>query len=674
MVVIAALALGVGELVAWNGFAVREITWAFPIGFDQSSYGLQSFRLYESIRARGLFPALRDHVLSPSPQGMLLQLEGALLCLTLRPGWLPILNVNFLHFLLLQLATAYAAWHAGGRRLRWAVLSVGLLLTLKTTHIFNGGLMDFRLDFAAFCLYGIFIAAVVRSEAFGSRRWSLVAWGVAAMLVWLRMITLTYLVGIGSALIVYFGLRFIRSRRAESATRLWHAGLGLVTLVALVLPLLVAQAPWLYAYYWMGHVASQEAAMRAAEFGIRNLRGHLTFYPTSVLRSHLGPTFLLTAGLVVVAGVSIALKNRRGRREAEEDPRPGTDTLVFCALCLVAPLIVLTLDVAKSPVVAGITAPAALWLAMLGSMRIGGARLVRGRVGGALVVLTFLIGFGYTSTQLIRHRPLWHQREEVQGLLDVYDRIESAAHRRGDSEPRSLSVFAISEYLQATVVNFVAFERHRHLLDLTGELGHSIFPTNLEASVARIDRSAFVVTADARPEGQLLLPFDVTIRPLIPALRDHVRERFVYMTQFSFAGRHHEVYRRPRVSLRGMSRGWMTADGTVVEIDEEDKRAAATLILKGSSEMSRVPGLKAWATTRGGTAGPRGQAVPVDLRVTGNDYVMVIPLSGLTEGPGPLSLGLHFSADVLPGAPGPDDATRALVILAPRERTLLLKR
>ena len=63
------------------------------------------------------------------------------------------------------------------------VLSLGLVLLLATPYHVTGGAMDFRLDFAALCLYGALMATVIRSEVFASRPWSLVAGGVAVPLV-----------------------------------------------------------------------------------------------------------------------------------------------------------------------------------------------------------------------------------------------------------------------------------------------------------------------------------------------------------------------------------------------------------------------------------------------------------------------------------------------------------
>src|SRR5262249_37672216 len=132
VVICAVLTLVVAEMIALNRFAVREVTWGFPIAFDQCSYGLQSFELYEEMGSCGTWSVVLHQVNHSSAQGFLLQIQAALLSRVFGPGWLLLLNVNFLYYLLLQAATALAAWHVSEGSWRWVLMSLGLILTLGT--------------------------------------------------------------------------------------------------------------------------------------------------------------------------------------------------------------------------------------------------------------------------------------------------------------------------------------------------------------------------------------------------------------------------------------------------------------------------------------------------------------------------------------------------------------
>jgi hypothetical protein len=61
------------------------------------------------------------------------------------------------------------------------------------------------------------------------------------------------------------------------------------------------------------------------------------------------------------------------------------------------------------------------------------------------------------------------------------------------------------------MADFLAYERHGEFLDLTAELGHLISESSLEDALARINRSAFVITSTQRPTEDLVYPFDRTL-------------------------------------------------------------------------------------------------------------------------------------------------------------------
>ena len=666
IVAVSTLALGVVELLALNRFASREITWAYPIGFDQAYYGLQAFQVCDSVQNRGFVTTALAYLTNPNPQGRLLQFQGALVCSIFGPGWQWLLNINFLYLLLLQSFTCYAAWYVGERRLRWALLSLGLLLALDATYFWAGGVMDFRLDFAALCLYGMFIAAAIRSRVFTSRPWSLVAGAIAAMLVCLRTLSLTYLVGVMASMIVYLLL----FRPTAFGARLKNLGLASLLIVTLAITVTAPQLPALYHYYWVGHFSGQEPDLRAHQLGLSDLWGHLIFYPQSLLRTHLGTVFLTTSLLLLTAAAAIRFRKQPGPLPDVANYEVRRDSLVFCLLALVVPLVVLTSDVSKSIVVAGITTSAVVWLVLLSMMGLAGRRLSHGMLGVVLAIGVFIVGSGYTSWQLSRHLQMRSERAQVQQLLNAYDHIWSTTVRMGKSQPLGLSVLGLHEYLVAGVVDFLSYARHHDLLDLKEELGHSIFAITLDDAVAKINRSAFVITTSEDSTGVLATPFERTLAPLRQQLTDYVREHFIFVTRFEFRHVWHELYRRPFPLLLGTSGDWVMADGLVVYIAEEDKRKTSRLVLRGTSDMSRVPGLSVSARARtDGVDGPE-RPVPVDLSVNGNDYTISIGLAGLTQGAGPLHLNLSFSKYFTLGNGRAGADVRKLVIRTPDERSL----
>src|SRR5262249_36123381 len=155
---------------------------------------------------QGLLPGLWYGLNMLLPQGVMIQVQGSLLFLLLGPSRLSALTLNFIYFALLQcVLAATLRWLSG----RWslALLGVGLLLSAKTPFFWAGGLMDFRIDFISFCLFGIFMCVVLRSRMFVSRRWSLVVGLVGANMALFRFLTLAYLGGILGLLFLFLCVR-----------------------------------------------------------------------------------------------------------------------------------------------------------------------------------------------------------------------------------------------------------------------------------------------------------------------------------------------------------------------------------------------------------------------------------------------------------------------------------
>src|SRR5262245_26454015 len=179
---------------------------------------MRSYETHERIRQRGLWGGLAYGLRMPTAKGPMMHVQAALLYLVLGPSRLSALTLNFLYFALLQCAlVATARWYSG----RWSValFALGLLLAARAPFYPAGGLVDFRIDFIASCLFGTFLCAVLRSGLFASRRWSAVAGGVAALLVLFRSLTALYLAGVLGALFLALCAGLYLYRRDAEARR-----------------------------------------------------------------------------------------------------------------------------------------------------------------------------------------------------------------------------------------------------------------------------------------------------------------------------------------------------------------------------------------------------------------------------------------------------------------------
>src|SRR5262249_55260118 len=147
------------------------------------------------------------------------------------------LTLNFIHFALLQVALAWVLlWLS--KRWSVALFAVGLLLTAGAPFWWVGGLMDFRIDFMAMSLFGVFACLLLRSGVCASRGWSLAAGALAGLCVLTRFLTMLYFTALFGILFVAFAARwwFGRGRRPESAARVVNLVLAGAVLVGCCLP------------------------------------------------------------------------------------------------------------------------------------------------------------------------------------------------------------------------------------------------------------------------------------------------------------------------------------------------------------------------------------------------------------------------------------------------------
>src|ERR1700730_11309297 len=351
-------------------FYSREIAWYPPLNFDQTTFLAEAYHLEERILGHGwgeIWKVVRskDHA-----SGLLLPIEGALSGLVFGgPRW-PQLVVNFVLFGALQIFAFYTARKVWGRR-AYGYAVVGLILCQATAWLEWGGLFDFRMDFSAYCLYGIWCCTVIRSKLFVDRRWAIGCGLIGAFLVLSRFLTLVYLLGVYvgfAGVCVAVGL--LRRANANLAwrmrQRLYNLSLSAGVLAIIVAPILVLNRGAIHNYYVIGHALGDEKNIRAQEVGIANLAGHLFFYPRSIVFDHWGAPFL-GAAVVAIAGASASrLVNRRNSVERNATSfRDETFLLetIFLVGAILGPILVLTADIAKSAVVGGITGvPAALLL------------------------------------------------------------------------------------------------------------------------------------------------------------------------------------------------------------------------------------------------------------------------------------------------------------------------
>ena len=308
-------ALIVIEALACYNFFCREIAWYPPGNWDQCSYLMEAYWIKERILTNGV-GQLWSILTSQYSTGVALPILGAVSSLCFAGGRLPVLLVSFLGFALLQVV-AFVTGQAVWRSRTYGYMLLGLILCQNTPWYWAAGLFDFRFDFIAYCLYGIWICAVIESRLFLCRGWAITCGLIGSFLVLNRFLTLVYLLGLSAGFAgLCLGVVLLWRHDRDLTQRMWRRFYNLMlsvgVLAVVVTPFIICSWPAIFQYYGLGHLLGDLKNVHAHQAGLDSLAEHLLFYPNSILRDHWGLTFVV-GWAVVVIGSSIAGLTNSGK-------------------------------------------------------------------------------------------------------------------------------------------------------------------------------------------------------------------------------------------------------------------------------------------------------------------------------------------------------------------------
>jgi hypothetical protein len=337
------------EAVVFYVHVQLQVAPYYPQVYDQLTYMWATTEILDNLSRHGL-EALIQPFRSPMPTGITYPLQGALAQLVLGPGRAALLTVNLLYFLAAQFCLfltvrrTHGAVSHGAVSVAWLALAlfIGCIGIFKTA----GGIADYRIDFAAMCLFGIWVCTLSLTNEFTSRKFSVLAGLVAGALVLLRFITAAY---VGPIFIILFFYLVFWKRRDEPDyfMRIANILISGATAAVMVLPALALALGPIKAYYVNGHINGDEPAIRAADVGVDNLASNLLYYPKTLSDFQIGTV----GAIVIVVALIVAVIGKL--RSPNLRLGNSFDAFVF-AVALLVPLAVLTCDYSKSPVVVGI--------------------------------------------------------------------------------------------------------------------------------------------------------------------------------------------------------------------------------------------------------------------------------------------------------------------------------
>jgi hypothetical protein len=510
------VALFVAEALIFYVHVARDVAPFYPPRFDQLSFYLATYDLIGAVHAKGL-GALLDELLQPrNATGTTFVIQGALLALIGGENRTTILSINLSYLLVLQLVFFFVIRSRTGRTdYAW----VGMALLLSSHTLFNaaGGIYDYRIDFSAFCLYGICACLIVWSGSFRHTGRLFVVVVACIFLVYHRFFTIIYVAGVLGGLLAIQIYEIWQSsstgRKTVAVRQARNILLSGIMIAVVCLPRLYLSRSAIYGYYVMGHVLGDEKFIRANEVGLHTVAGHLFFYPGSILVKHVGPVILLIAGALMswrlwserVPLSALLTRPYKFRRE-----------FISLGVAVLIPIMVLTTNIAKSPVVGGIVVvPILLAMVLFGASvwpRPTPTNLSPSwtakppAVAMALALIAFALG-GLTSRDAAPRA----DRERINVLAETIARYALD----NNLERLTMSTDRVVEYDNAAIPKLFAIERLHRNLDIEGLFGHGIygiFATPRDEAMRLFAKSDVIVLTDPTTDRKYPFPINGKIK------------------------------------------------------------------------------------------------------------------------------------------------------------------
>src|SRR5258707_13977558 len=193
------IVLFAAEAMIFYVHVARDIAPFYPANFDQLSYYLATYDLISGFHARGLNVLVEELLQPNSATGTTFVLQGALLSLIVGENRTAILSINLVYLFALQFVFFVVIRTRTGRTdLAW--IGMAFLLSLSTLFNGAGGIYDYRIDFSAFCLYGIWTCLLVWSGSFLRTNRALVVAAGGLLLGYFRFFTTIYVFGVVGSL------------------------------------------------------------------------------------------------------------------------------------------------------------------------------------------------------------------------------------------------------------------------------------------------------------------------------------------------------------------------------------------------------------------------------------------------------------------------------------------
>lgn len=631
------LALMLIECAIFKTYITREIVPFYPKSYDQAAYLAESYKIYEQMLAKDrIFSVLLHHHLLP--QTLLFHVQAGLIYLLFGANRITSLFINFAYFAVLQLFAFSTLKYLTGRY-RYGFIFIGMLLAAKS--LFMAG--DFRIDFIASCLYGILCFAILRSNVFLSRKWTLISAMIAILLVTMRYVTICYVLGmLGVVGIIYLLLwgRGANQFKQQNKTRIINMAIYGGCILLVVVPLVWLNWDLIQSYYVVGHATGAEKSMRLKDgLKLTHLNNAYLYYPVVFFNYHFSDYIiyqLFAALLICWIGVSVSARNKVAINKAINIKIDYKNALILLVVGVLIPLLVLTMDDNKSILVINvILVPFVILLLFVFAYLFEGVEAKSKDYANKslFIVCGFFILMGIYNYAF----HFSHERgHAVAGDKDfVVTRItEDIGNYAAFLGWRNITQAAdyLVDYINAPLTPFY-YEMHGVYFDvITTSLGNSLMSTPTRQQAFDALKQADIYTVNlSHFDPDKIYPFDHSIKPFRAELQKTAAKNLVVLGDYVIENNHLRVYVRPDANIQ------MANDIMLIQVPAVVAQQVNKMQLEGGSSDKNISLVSAEAVVDS-----KVQQVTAKMTLQSRHYIITIsmPSAKLDK---PVLLQLAFS-------------------------------
>lgn len=521
------------QFALFRFYSLREIVNFYPRNYDQQSYLMMIYLTYSSIQKHGLiYGLLNTPYLTTGPFFII---QTVLFFLITSASRFNAILLNFIYFISLQAFVFYISLKLTNK-IYFSTIFIGLILLTMTPFHVPGGITDYRIDFMAFCLYGTFITAIVRSYSFLDRKWSVIAALIAIWMISIRLITMVYIFGTVGSFFIY--LLFQKTQRIKNIL-LFGSILGLI-----LIPYCLINFETIHNYYVIGHFTGKEKYIRELAAGVSGIVANITYYPSKLQHDQIG-NINTTIILLLLVGTCLVSKIKSYSNHGEIEKINGfSKNIIFLSLSIISPLIILSLDLNKNSVVSSVMVIPVYWIAMLIFLKLE-TKIRKGKIKTFVFtfIAVFILSLGLLSqAQHYLKSSSAQNRHDMVEITRMYLNVGDYATQKNWPKV-SLSTGQVVDYLSNGDVTTLYFEqKHKYIEADINKLGGIIYTISKADAIKSMNNSNVIILSLDGNVGTLYYPFNRSVDKMTPDIIKYANDHFKILNDYTFKGHEFRVY------------------------------------------------------------------------------------------------------------------------------------